>query len=454
DINNDCTQGGGEFNINNNIPIQASNGTNSYLTWSIGGTYAFSNIPAGTYTIEVLCGTTGYTVTCPASMAHTTTVIALNTTYEYFAINCSGGFDIASTGISLLDGFYPGQTDMVLPHVGILNGTCDFVIAGTVKMVLTPCIQYLAGGSYAHVPDAIIPAATGDTLVWNVADINNIGNFGYWDYGVSVTTCTNAVVGDTACITMMVLPSNGDVDMSNNIFTRCFAIGVSYDPNYKEVTPKGSGTQGYIPETTNDLTYTINFQNTGTAKAFNVALLDTISANLDITSIEIISSSHNMQPYLLAGRALKFMFSNINLPDSTSDEKHSHGYVTYRIKLNAGLAPSTQIKNTGYIYFDYNSAVVTNTTVNTIQISSTEINKFTKNGIRVYPNPTTNYITVSNAQSGNYIITNAIGQIIASGPISANNNVINVANVNDGIYFIQLFDEKQNLIGTSKFIKH
>ncbi len=447
DIDNDCAQQifNNEFPIINNVPLLATDGGGAqYFTWSTGGSYNFVNMPVGTYTIEVLTGTTGYSITCANSMAHTTTVITAQTTVENFALNCSGGFDIATTGISLWGGFFPGQFDMILPHVGILNGTCDFVIPGQVKMVLTPCIQYVPGGGNTNTPDQIIPAVTGDTLVWNVSDLNAIGNFGYYNYAVSVSTCTNAVVGDTACITMMVLPTNGDVNMTNNTFTQCFAIGVSFDPNYKEVSPAGNGVQGYIPATTNDLTYTLHFQNTGTAKAFNIALLDTISTNLDLYSIEILSSSHYVQPYLLPGRTVKFMFANINLPDSTSDEPNSHGYVTYRIKLNSGLAPGTEIKNTCYIYFDYNSAVVTNTTLNTINLT-TGIEQNVVNGFDVFPNPASDRITVklSKVGSGLIVLYDILGNEVQRFPVLNGSTEISTEDLENGVYVISVMQDNR-----------
>jgi len=318
-------------------------------------------------------------------------------------------------------------------------------------MILTPCIQYVPGGSNTNPPAVIIPAATGDTLVWNVSDLNAIGNFGYYNYAVSVSTCTNAVVGDTACITMMVLPTSGDVNMTNNIFTQCFAIGVSYDPNYKEVSPVGSGTQGYIPATTNDLTYTLHFQNTGTAKAINIALLDTISTNLDLYSIEILSSSHYVQPYLLSGRTVKFMFANINLPDSTSDEPHSHGYVTYRIKLNTGLAPATEIKNTCYIYFDYNSPVATNTTLNTIELPNAIVER-TVSGFEVFPNPASAKITikVSKPGSGLVVVHDMLGNEIKRLSLLSNETAINVESLRSGVYFVSFIQDKTQV--TKKII--
>ena len=439
DSNNDCVRQWTEVGING-LKVSATNGTNTYMGWSdVTGYYNLANVPAGTYTIQVNGAASGYTTICAASLPHTSSIVGTNNTLNDFAMSCTGVFDIATTGISLWHGFFPGQVDMILPHVGILNGTCNFVVPGKVKMILTPCIQYVAGGSLAHVPDAIIPAATGDTLVWNVADINNIGNFGYWDYAVSVTTCTNAVVGDTACITMMVLPTNVDFNVTNNVFTRCFGIGVSYDPNYKEVMPKGYGAQGYIPATTNDLTYTLHFQNTGTAKATNIYLLDTISNNLNLGTIEIISSSHSVQPYLLPGRAVKFMFAYINLPDSTTDEQHSHGYVTYRINPNTGLSPGTQIKNTGYIYFDYNSPVATNTALNTIEFV-TALKSISTNGFSVFPNPAQNKVTIrlTSNESSDIIMYDVLGNEVKQFATIESQSEVNVSDLVSGVYFVKV----------------
>ncbi len=442
DIIMDCTQNlfSGEFGIQNS-PVVVTSGINTYIAWSnSGGYYAFNNVPVGTYTISVNGGITGYTTTCLGSMPHLTTLTGTLTVYNDFAMNCSGGFDIATTGISLLNGLFPGQTGFILPHVGILNGACNFVVPGKVKMILTPCIKYLAGGSFVNPPNSIIPALGGDTLIWNVSDINNIGNFSYWNYGVGVTTCTNAVVGDSACITMIVLPNSGDINPSNNIFTRCFVIGVSYDPNYKGVVPRGYGPQGYIPVTTKDLTYTLHFQNTGTAKATNIYLLDTLSTNFNLNTIEIISSSHPVQPYLLPGRTMKFMFSYINLPDSTSDEEHSHGYVTYRIKPNTSLAPGTQIKNTCYIYFDYNSPVVTNSTLNTIEFV-TAINQLTSdNRFIVFPNPAKDKILVSvfNNAGTDIMIYDILGNEVTHKFTNELQSEFDISNLVSGVYFIKL----------------
>jgi uncharacterized repeat protein (TIGR01451 family) len=101
-------------------------------------------------------------------------------------------------------------------------------------------------------------------------------------------------------------------------------------------------------------TYTIHFQNTGNAPAFNIRLRDTLDANLDINSFEVRGYSHPAQ-ISLNGNILTVRFNNIMLPDSTTDYEGSMGYFQYRIKPLPNLPLGTQIENTAYIYFDYNA---------------------------------------------------------------------------------------------------
>ena len=63
---------------------------------------------------------------------------------------------------------------------------------------------------------------------------------------------------------------------------------------------------------------------------------------------------------------LTFTFDNILLPDSTSNEPGSHGFVQFSVQPKAGLVPKTRIDNFSDIYFDYNEPVRTNSTVNRI----------------------------------------------------------------------------------------
>ncbi|MBL0315044.1 MAG: T9SS type A sorting domain-containing protein [Flavobacteriales bacterium] len=137
-----------------------------------------------------------------------------------------------------------------------------------------------------------------------------------------------------------------------------------YDPNMKEVSPAGSGQAGLMFNGT-DLTYTIHFQNTGSAPAQTVVVEDQLSEYLDPSTMQILSWSHPVVSTVENG-LIRFEFEEIMLPDSLSDPAGSQGYVTYKISPYADLPVGTAIDNTANIYFDLNEAVVTNTTLNTI----------------------------------------------------------------------------------------
>src|SRR5688572_4553300 len=145
------------------------------------------------------------------------------------------------------------------------------------------------------------------------------------------------------------------------------------------------------------LEYIIRFQNTGNDTAFNVKILNPISANLDIDSFEIIETSSPVEfKYYNDIRLAEYKFKNILLPDSNVNEPMSHGYIRYRIKPIPGLAVGTNILDSAGIYFDFNMAVMTNTALTQITFPvgniSYENDLFP---ISIYPNPVSDMLTIS-----------------------------------------------------------
>lgn len=101
---------------------------------------------------------------------------------------------------------------------------------------------------------------------------------------------------------------------------------------------------------------------TRTAEAINVRLLDTISPLLELTSYQLLGASHIMVPSSLEGRVLQFGFSNIMLPDNSSDPLGSHGFVSFRLKPIVDLLVGEELTNAADIYFDIKPPIRTNTT--------------------------------------------------------------------------------------------
>lgn len=150
----------------------------------------------------------------------------------------------------------------------------------------------------------------------------------------------------------------------------------SYDPNDKQVFPNGYAEPHYIlPET--ELEYLVRFQNTGNAPAINVLIRDTIDDNLDLESFKLVANSHSVKTTIKHDdRVIEFLFEEIMLPDSTSNEPESHGLVSYKLRPYNDLLPETEINNTAYIFFDNNDPIITNTTWNTIYECTDELASF------------------------------------------------------------------------------
>jgi len=66
----------------------------------------------------------------------------------------------------------------------------------------------------------------------------------------------------------------------------------------------------------------------------------------------------------------------------------------------------------------------------------------------IFPNPTDGMITISGRQTGEYRITNLMGQTLMTGQIESENQQINISALSDGMFFITFAGS------TRKFIKH
>jgi len=138
----------------------------------------------------------------------------------------------------------------------------------------------------------------------------------------------------------------------------------AFDPNDKLTYPNRP--DEFYTRMNEEIIYTIRFQNTGNAEAFNVVIRDTLDQNLDLTTFEILATSHPtiLSTSISEGEYINFNFFNIFLPDSTSNFEASQGYVSYKISVNKGLENETVVNNSASIYFDQNPPIHTNSTIN------------------------------------------------------------------------------------------
>lgn len=229
---------------------------------------------------------------------------------------------------------------------------------GTLVLVSDSLLQF---GNAIPAPASV----SGDTLRWTFQ--NQTYDSAHISVEIHAVTSPNAAIGDSLHFHVLidddVLP---DLIPTNNHKTYTFPVLNAYDPNDKSVYPAGQCEEHYTPKSQN-LTYTVRFQNTGNAEAINIFILDSLSDDLDIYSVRIVGQSHRpMLTEILPGNVLKFGFNGIHLPDSGSNEPLSHGYVIFEVSPKSNVSSGTLIHNSVGIYFDFNPPVLTNSTYNTL----------------------------------------------------------------------------------------
>ena len=252
---------------------------------------------------------------------------------------------------------------------------------------------------------------------------------------------TAASLGDTLSCSTSITTTLADADTTSNFDQFQALVVSSFDPNKKIVEPAGVSSQGYIAGT-ETLEYTVWFQNTGNYTAQDIVLRDTISDELDMSTFHLLASSFPCSLSSTGGKTVYFNFLNINLADSTSNEKQSHGFVKYSIKPKTGLLPGTHIRNTASIYFDYNVAVVTNTTLNTIQFPASVEDRSIKIRVNVFPNPftkSTNFVMEDMPVGEKSLtITDVLGNVVYKEEVKEPTVVFSAEGMSKGIYFYSL----------------
>ena len=321
---------------------------------------------------------------------------------------------------------------------------------GKLKVKLDKIFTYLNNVLPTPAPNLIVSGPNGDTLIWNISDFN----YANITYSVIVSVSNTVTTGTPFFLNSFITPQTDAYNANNQDILSRF-IGVPYDPNGKDCYATSVQSNGDIPFGTQDLYYTVNFQNVGTASAIDVKTLDTIDINLDLSTIEVLQSSFIPQLQVdNTSRQVIFYFKNINLPDSNSDEPGSHGFVRYKIKLNAGVPVNAIIKNRAHNYFDFNAPVPTNQTKNKLVLFA-GINEIANaNSIHLQPNPVNDKLFIS---SDNFIkeisVLNSLGQIILKQEVNDNSVYINMENLPKAFYLVSIHLNNGQVI-TKKVIKN
>lgn len=445
DINMDCHRDSNEHNLLN------TEGLNLSLSYSTGGDIVqkVSSNWDGTYSVKIQktwLENGKLTVNPMISMAYISGVCTDSLVFDSippaqndFGFTCTNNNDVLT---EILDfSVSPGRKTAL--NIRVANAGCD-PVSGLFKLVLDHRTHYVPTGSFI-LPDSI----SGDTLFWHYTNLKNYSApYPYWNMmqcRVVIETDTTVQLNDTLCFTLNAPPLPGDPDTVNNIYHACRKAVASFDPNYVKVTPQGLGAEGYIETSVTTLDYAIHFQNTGSAVAYNISVVDTLDSNLIAHTLHILGASHNCEPVWLAPNIIKFIFKNIMLPDSSSNLMGSQGIVSFKIGLKNSMPQGTEIKNRAAIYFDYNAPVITNTVVNTLYSPLSIENIGSLKEMNIYPNPADINFTVINSSGSNsyYALYNLLGDKIKSGTLLPGSNYVYTGDISAGVYVLQYADKNE-----------
>jgi uncharacterized repeat protein (TIGR01451 family) len=445
DANNNCTLDASESGIENiNMHLKGF----GYAFTDASGDYAFQ-VPTGTYVLsqEVKsifpmssCQTKEYNVTVTASSGCTQTfnyADSLIPTHDLFL----------ATMRNLRSAIVPGEVftqRIVIKNIGnVTEASGKFGLKHDNQLLmLNPSSELTKTSGVRLDQSASFPSLSPNTLTTN---------YSYYQVPTNMPINTVVVFKDTVAKALP-LSTEWLEDMSpwNNVNDYNDICVSSYDPNSKEVLPRGTGPKGIVSKETKQLTYTIHFQNLGTFYAKKVELIDTLDSDLDIASLSPITASHKFQTSMDDNGVVKFLFDKIYLPCEKDGGDASNGFVTYTINLKKNLPVGTEITNFADIYFDYNAPVRTNKAYTTIEATASigsENPELEKSSFDIYPNPasekfSTEIKTSQVIKDASMIIYDLEGKAIYqwNGKLQKGENTkeFNTEKLVNGIYIINL----------------
>jgi uncharacterized repeat protein (TIGR01451 family) len=291
--------------------------------------------------------------------------------FPVFAMHLLENKNDLKLSMSLPDPFRPGFESGICLNLTNLGTTTQDAL---VKLKLPQGLEIVSvEPSYSSFAD--------DTMTWAFTGIMPLDH-----QMIVLTVKTDTTTPIETALHFFTQATGSPLELTpNNNKESIYRIVVgAYDPNDKKVSsevinPDLSAQGEYLD-------YTIRFQNTGNYPASFVRITDSLSTKLDLGSIEIVSASHEPMTWQIKpGRVLEFSFNPISLPDSTSNEPESHGFIRFKIKTIPGLQLNDLVENNADIFFDYNPAVRTNTAKTQMTTATQDI--ISVESLDIIPNP-------------------------------------------------------------------
>ena len=347
DKNSNNIKDAGESDFNDAKITTTKNGVGTIVS-AIMGSSAIVNIDTGTYTTQVIPYLPYHTTSPLIHLTNLTGFLQADT--AIFAIQPIPGKRDLSVHIIPLGNPRPGFTANY--QFTYTNQGTDTVQSGTAEIILDNRSSLV---SSTPAPTTI----NGDTLRWSFSGLIPLASSNIF-LTLQLLAPPALNLNDVLAFAAYVSSEKPDLTPADDSTKLNQIVRGSFDPNDKIESHEGSILKTEV-DNGEFLQYTIRFQNTGNDTAFNVTIKDTLNSQLDWSSFRMLDASHNYQLTITEDNKCEWQFKNINLPDSNINEKLSHGFITFIIKIKTSVVVGNSISNRAAIYFDYNLPVITNT---------------------------------------------------------------------------------------------
>lgn len=410
------------------------------------------------YRVNITDGTSGGAVFTTAAGTYSiytetgTYTVAPEMTYDYFTVTPASAQISFSTENNttpqdfclVRNGLHNDLDVVIIPEIPARPGfestyTISYHNKGTETLSGTVDFVYMEDLMDYVTADVAPQSQTAGMLVWDFADLTP-----FETRTILVTLISNTPtdtppveIGMQLDFAAHVYPIEADETPLDNIFGIKQTVVGSFDPN--DIACLEGAT--IAPEMVGEyLHYLIRFQNTGTFYAENVVVVNTIDATkFDIDSFEMIGTSHPGVTRL-TGNKVEFIFEDIILPAEPDDEPGSHGYVAYKIRTKNNLVVGNSVAQHADIYFDFNPPITTN--VATTTITALGVADVAVNGLKVYPNPARELITVQAAEKINTMsIYDLRGRLLETYNPQSEMASFSIGQHENGIYILKVEGE-------------
>ncbi|MEY3499099.1 MAG: putative adhesin [Bacteroidota bacterium] len=400
--------------------------------------------PRGFYNIYDINPSNSYNISYTIDSNYTANYTVAPASYSNINVVVGAGMQVYNFPVTVTNNY----ADLAIINVPIQQPRPGFTY--TNKVIYTNLgTQTVALGTVTFNKDALV-TITSNTQTGTVAtptgftyNFTNLLPFEVRTMTVTmqVPTIPTVTLGNLLTNSVTITPLTNDVVPANNAASVSQIIIGSYDPNDK-MEAHGERILRSSFSANDYLDYTIRFENTGTASAIDVRVNDVLDSGLDENSIKMESASHN---YVMdrIGNNINWKFENIQLPATAVNAVASKGYIQFKIKPKPGYAVGDIIPNTASIYFDYNPAIITNT-FHTEFVAQLAVNEFENGNFVFYPNPTSDFVTISLKNTSNSIANIAIYDVVGKLILTLKPNesitteTIDLTSVLPGIYFVEV----------------